>query len=156
MLRVHEADQAGGKVRGDDDGRIGLTGFYVVDSSLPRGEVPAQVVIVFNLGGYLSAGVDLAGSGGGGALIFINDGDAQVGGVGVGVPETGDIEPGVHRRQETHTHHHDHSERHSQNAPNISPENFESYPQSHVTFQLDHASAAHVSGESSQLTRLQV
>ena len=113
-------------------------------------------MVAFNLGGYLSAGVDLAGSGGGGALIFINDGDAQVGGVGVGVPETGDIEPGVHRRQETHTHHHDHGERHSQNAPNISPENFESYPQSHVTFQLDHASAAHVSGENSQLTRLQV
>ena len=55
-------------------------------------------MVAFNLGGYLSAGVDLTSSASGGALIFINDGDAQVGGVGVGVPETGDIEPGVHRR----------------------------------------------------------
>ena len=96
MLRVHKADQAGREVSGDDDSRIGPTGFYVVDSPLPRGEVPAKVVIVFNLGGYLGAGVDLAGSVGGGALIFIYDGDAQVGGVGVGVPEAGDIEPGIH------------------------------------------------------------
>nr|DAL20352.1 MAG TPA_asm: hypothetical protein [Caudoviricetes sp.] len=109
-------DQVFGEGFGDDDGGVGFAGADAGHAFLLVGEVPAELVVVFQLGDDLGTEVGVSDELVGGALVVVHHGHFDAFGVVVGVPESADVEPCVHWRDENESYRHHPCGRHFQQA----------------------------------------
>jgi len=97
-----DADEVAAEVLGDDDRGITASAADSIHRLVLVDELPAELVVLLELVDELAAHIDVARELGGGALVLIDDRDADVLRVRIRIPERDDVEPRVQGRSDDH------------------------------------------------------